>query len=341
MSLPAVVAAVILVALMVYLLTGGADYGGGVWDLLARGPRKAAQRKLIARTLAPIWEANHVWLILVVVLLFVCFPPAFAALSTALHVPLTLMLIGIVLRGSAFVFRAYDPAIKDRTTGGWQRTFAVASAVTPVMLGVTLGAVTSGSIRLDPETGRVATDFLSEWFAPYPFAVGALTLTLCAMLAASYLTLETDDLELQEDFRRRALLSAPLVAGIAWATLLLAREGAPALHAALTGSSWALPFQVGVGLVGGVSVGLMWTRRYALARAAYAAQAVLIVLGLGAAQYPYLLAGSMTFEAAAAPDVVLRPVLLALGAGSLILLPAFVWLYRVFRGPDRPVARGD
>ena len=126
---PALVAAVIYVALLVYTLTGGADFGGGVWDLFAAGPRRDRQRALVARAIGPIWEANHVWLIVVVVLLFVCFPPAFAAIMTALHIPLTLMLIGVVLRGSAFVFRAYDPVSRGAAGGdtAWGRVFAVSS----------------------------------------------------------------------------------------------------------------------------------------------------------------------------------------------------------------------
>ncbi|MCB9746517.1 MAG: cytochrome d ubiquinol oxidase subunit II, partial [Alphaproteobacteria bacterium] len=272
MPLDAVVAAVMLVALTVYMLTGGADFGGGVWDLLATGPRKRAQRELIAETLAPIWEANHVWLILVVVLLFVCFPSAFAAISTALHVPLTLMLIGVVLRGSAFVFRAYDPATPDKTEGGWRLTFAVASVITPVMLGVCLGAVASGNIRISD--GSVQTDFFSEWLTPFPFALGAFILTQAAMLAATYLTLETDDPALQEDFRRRALAAAALVVPMAWGTLWAARTGAPALHASLTASSWALPFQLVTAGVGAAAFAALLRRRYPLARGLVAAQVV-------------------------------------------------------------------
>ena len=98
-------AGVILVALTAYVLLGGADFGGGIWDLLADGPRKTRQRELIAHAIGPVWEANHVWVILAMVLLFTCFPRAFARIAIALHVPLTLMLIGIVLRGSAFVFQ--------------------------------------------------------------------------------------------------------------------------------------------------------------------------------------------------------------------------------------------
>lgn len=201
------VAAVTLASLTIYVLGGGADFGGGVWDLFARGPRARQQRDTIADAIGPIWEANHVWLILVVVLLFFAFPMAFAAIATALHVPLTLMLIGIVLRGSAFTFRTYDDR-SDRAQRRWGRTFAMASVVTPVMLGVCVGAIASGEIRVEPESGRVATDFISAWLRPFPFAIGFFTLALFAFLAAVYLTLETRDPELRDDFRRRALAAA-------------------------------------------------------------------------------------------------------------------------------------
>ena len=141
------VAGVMALALLLYALTGGADFGGGVWDLLATGPRKHAQRRLAAKAIAPIWEVNHVWMILVVVLLFVGFPKAFAAISISLHVPLTLMLIGIVLRGTAFTFQHYGIQ-SDETAAHWRRLFAVASTVTPVLLGVIVGACVSGRISV-------------------------------------------------------------------------------------------------------------------------------------------------------------------------------------------------
>jgi len=172
-------AGIMMLALTFYVLLGGADFGGGVWDLLAGGSRAARQRALIADAIGPIWEANHVWLILVVVLLFVCFPSAFAAISTALHIPLTVMLLGVVLRGSAFAFlHAYthDEQHHDPRPRRWSRVFAVASLITPVTLGVTLGALSTG-IHLDA-AGRVQTDFVSEWLAPFPFAVGLFTLWL-------------------------------------------------------------------------------------------------------------------------------------------------------------------
>ncbi|MDD9975280.1 MAG: cytochrome d ubiquinol oxidase subunit II, partial [Candidatus Poribacteria bacterium] len=237
------IACVMLISLIIYMLTGGADFGGGIWDLFATGRRAKAQRSLIAHAIAPIWEANHVWLIVIVVLLFVAFPVAFAAISTALHVPLTLMLIGIVLRGTAFVFRTYDVQ-SDTIHRRWSRLFAIASAITPVMLGVTLGAVASGTIHVDVENGQVETDFISAWFAPFPFAIGFFTLTLCALLAAVYLTLETEDTELREDFRRRALLSAVSVGVMAGLSFILSAEGAPTIRRGLGSAVWSIPFHI-------------------------------------------------------------------------------------------------
>jgi cytochrome d ubiquinol oxidase subunit II len=178
-TLPNVLAGLIVVALNGYVLLGGADFGGGVWDLLASGSRRDSQRALIAEAIGPIWEANHVWLIIVIVLLFTCFPPAFAALSITLHIPLTLMLIGIVLRGSAFTFRAHhgeDSAMPLY----WGHIFAIASAVTPVFLGICLGAVASGAV---PRTNRADFygGFIAPWLTPFCLAVGALTLTLFAL----------------------------------------------------------------------------------------------------------------------------------------------------------------
>ena len=137
------VAAVMLLSLVIYSLFGGADYGAGVWDLLARGPRAEAQRELIAHAIGPVWEANHVWLIIVIVLLFTGFPAAFSAVMTTLHVPLSLMLIGVVLRGSAFTFRSYDNTEIGKHR--WNRVFALPSVVTPILLGSVIGAIATGA----------------------------------------------------------------------------------------------------------------------------------------------------------------------------------------------------
>lgn len=322
------VAGVLLAALVLYTLTGGADFGGGVWDLLATGPRKEAQRKLIYRTIAPIWEANHVWLILIVVLLFVCFPSVFAAVSTALHVPLALMLVGVVLRGSAFTFRHYDPQHGSDALR-WSRVFEVSSLITPVTLGIVLGALSDGFV-VDPRTGLVATDFVSQWFAPYPFAVGLFTLALFAFLAAVYLTDQTDDPALQGDFRARALASAFVVGATALLAYLVARGGAPRIHAGLSSSSWALPLHLGTGAAALATIAALWLRRSRLARVLAVVQVGLIVLGWASAQYPYLAVPGYSIAETAAPRSVLEPVLYALVVGGVVLVPALAYLFSVF-----------
>lgn len=328
------IAGVMLISLILYMLTGGADFGGGVWDLFATGPRARKQRDLIMHALAPIWEANHVWLIVIVVLLFVAFPVAFATISTALHVPLTLMLIGIVLRGTAFVFRTYDLQ-SDTTHRRWSRVFAIASIITPVMLGVTLGAVASGTIHGDAESGQVETDFISSWLAPFPFAIGFFTLTLCALLAAVYLTLETKDPALQEDFRQRALIAAVSVGAMAGLSFILSGEGAPAIRRGLAGSPWAIPFHILTGAVALWAIWAIWKRQFPLARILVPIQVALIVFGWGLAQFPYLVTPNLTFSNTAAPTSVLRPVLIVVSIGGVMLVPAFWYLYTVFKGTSR------
>ncbi|MEI6790547.1 MAG: cytochrome d ubiquinol oxidase subunit II, partial [Myxococcaceae bacterium] len=200
-------AAVMLIALCIYMLTAGADFGGGILDLFSIGPRAYKQRDLIAKTLAPIWEANHVWLILIIVLLFVCFPPVFETMSIILHIPITLLLIGIVLRGSAFAFRSHDAESAHKH---WSVIFAIGSIITPFMLGLCLGTIASGRIPLIPVTESLnfAQYFITPWLQPFPILVGILTLWLCALLSSLYLLQRTSDFELQRDFRIRAFVFA-------------------------------------------------------------------------------------------------------------------------------------
>ncbi len=324
-----IVACVIVVAMIAYILTGGADFGGGILELFARGPRADRQREALHRAIAPIWEANHVWLIVAIVLVFVAFPRAFAALMTALHLPMTLMLFGIVLRGSAFAFRSYS-AGDDAIEAGSAKVFSVASTATPVMLGVVAGAVAAGGVRMGAD-GLVETDFVSAWLAPFPFAIGLFTLAICAFLAAVYMTVETDG-ELAEDFRRRALASAVAVGATALVSILLARQGAPIIWEGLTSRSWSIPFHVVTGVFAVGTIAAVWRRRFRLARALAIVQTALIVGGWALAQYPHVVYPDLTIAATAASDAVLFPVVIALAAGFVVLIPSFYYLYSVFKG---------
>ncbi|WP_165065302.1 cytochrome d ubiquinol oxidase subunit II [Paludisphaera rhizosphaerae] len=330
------VATAMLMSLIVYALLGGADYGAGVWDLLARGPREQAQRDLIARAIGPVWEANHVWLIVVIVLLFTAFPAAFTVVMTTLHVPLSVMLIGIVLRGSAFTFRSYDATELARQR--WNRVFSIPSVVTPILLGAVIGAIATGEPGRAAEAGG-AIPLFSTWLQPFPLAVGLFALNLFAYLAAVYLTSETSDRDLQEDFRSKALASAVSLGLIAWVVYLLARTNAPLIYEGLDRSRWGAPLRFATGAAAiGAMVALV-LRRYGTARLAAVVQAALILWGAGMAQYPYIVPPHIDVAQSTAPPIVLKLLLIALGCGSIILIPSLVYLFRVFKGHTFPQRR--
>lgn len=325
MSLADVLAGSILMALTAYALLGGADFGGGVWVLLASGPRKEQQRRLVAHAIAPVWEANHVWLILAIVLLFTCFPPAFARLAIALHVPLTLMLIGIVLRGSTFMFQSYG--------GGGGRVFASTSLVTPVLLGVCVGAIASGAMRMP--SGTFVAGYVTPWLTPFALVVGLFALSCFAFLAAVYLTLEARERELQEDFRRRALMAAAVVGVVAGIGLLVSPQ-APLIERGLLATRWAAVLHVLTAVAALTVFAALWRRRYRIARIAAAAQVSLILWGWGISQYPYLVPPDLTIANSAAPRATLELVLIALIIGAMVLFPSLYYLFRVFKGRPAP-----
>jgi cytochrome bd ubiquinol oxidase subunit II len=338
------IALAIMVSLNAYVLLAGADFGGGMWDLLATGPRRQRQRQLIEAAMGPVWEANHVWLILVVVLLFTCFPPVFSRLAIMLHIPLSLMLIGIVLRGSAFTFRSYDTRA-DHAQRRWGRVFSIASLVTPFLLGMMVGAIASARLggSLDPEARRDFTAvYLAPWLSPFCFANGLFALSLFAFMAAVYLTVEAREEDLQEDFRRKALLAAFAVFGAALLALLLSSHdeaGAPLMWQGLIHSPWAKVLQGVIGVSALTALGALWKRSFMLARVAAAAQVSLILWGWAVAQYPYLVPPDLTIAESSAPPITLKLVLGALVVGAAVLVPSLYYLFRVFKTAPGPTSR--
>jgi len=326
-----IVAICILLSLILYALMGGADFGGGMWDLLAVGPRAARQRKAIAEAIGPIWEANHVWLILVVVLLFTGFPTGFAGMMTALNIPLTAMLIGIVLRGSAFIFRKYDSQ-SDAAQRRWSTVFGIASFFTPFLQGMILGALTTGQIRI--VNGQVVSGFFAGWLTLFALACGVFALGLFAFLAATYLTLDTKDQpDLQNDFRLRALWSGLTLAPIAGVVFLTAKQGAPEMYNGLT-HWWAPLLLAWTSLMSIVALVALWRRWFALARIAAIGQVTFILVGWCLAQYPNLVTPDVTVNNAHAPEITLRLLVLALGAGAIVLLPSLAFLFHIFKGKE-------
>jgi cytochrome d ubiquinol oxidase subunit II len=328
------VAGLALLALTAYTVLGGADFGGGVWDFFARGPHAGAQRKAIAEAMGPVWEANHVWLIFLIVILFTGFPIAFAALSVAFFIPFHLVLLGIILRGAAFVFRAHG-AREVGPERAWARTFGSASVITPVLLGMCLGAVSAGQIRV--VNGVVQADYWTAWLSPLSWACGALALALFAYVASVYLTLETEG-DLREDFRQRTLVSGGVVVALAVLLIPLLIWQAPRLAANL------LSFRAFPVLALGVAFALLslWavlTRRFVIARVTAIGEVVMLLWGWALAQWPYIIYPDLTLQAAAAPDATLAFLLATAPLGALLLVPSLWLLFSVFKGRNPEAGR--
>jgi cytochrome d ubiquinol oxidase subunit II len=307
-----------LAAVALYGVLGGADFGGGVWDLLASGPRRDAQRAAISNAIGPVWESNHIWLIFAWVIGFTCFPPAYADVTTYLYVPLTFALVGIVLRGAAFVFRNYasDVAPLART---WTAVFGASSIIAPFFLGDAVGALA---------TGRFA------WWSPLALGTGLFAVALCAQVAAVFLLRETPDPMLRADFRRRAVRATFAVWILGLLPVSIARLSEPGLFAALTGpaaiSAIAIAMLLGIGVLAAVAF-----HRDALARVVVGAQVLAVLGGWFGAQAPALVPGRWTFATAASPPATLDAFLVVAAGGAVVLIPSLLLLFAVFKGPAR------
>jgi cytochrome d ubiquinol oxidase subunit II len=256
-------------------------------------------------------------------------------LSVTFFVPLHLALVGIILRGAAFVFRAHGATV-ERPNPFWTQLFGAASAFTPLILGLCLAAITSGRLRFTPGARMGVSGFWEPWLSPFAWSLGLFALAICAYLAAVYLTLETEG-ELQEDFRRRALGAGVAMAALAVLTLGVAWWDAPRFWSQML-QPRAAPVLAGAGLLGLASTAAVLRRGYARARIAAAGQVVLVVLGWGIAQHPYLIYPDFPLSASAAPEPTLRMVLWSLVPGGLLLGPSLWLLFRVFKGNRLGVA---
>jgi cytochrome bd ubiquinol oxidase subunit II len=330
-GLPDVVAGLIVAALCAYAITGGADYGGGVWDLLASGPRREQQREHIARSLAPIWEANHVWLIVVVVMLFTAFPAAFSIITIWLHLPLLVVLLGIVARGSAFVFRSYGAAT-ERERRNWGLVFSIASTITPVFLGICIGAIASGRVgeATQASAGQRMPMYTTVWLSSgFAISVGFFALALFAFLAAVYLAFGSAG-QLREDFRRRALSAAAVVFVMAAIALAASHMDAERVAFGITRTPIGIAVQVSTGAFAILAIWSLWRRRFAVARVAAAAQTICIIWGWALAQFPFIIPEELRIRDAAAPRETLVLLVIGLGVGTAILVPALRYLFRLF-----------
>ena len=318
------VAAILFVVIAAYALFGGADFGGGMWDLLAGTTRRGAEpRELIDEAITPVWEANHVWLIFILVLLWTAFPPAFAAIMTALFVPLSLSLLGIVLRGVGFAFRHTAQRLRMQRLNG--ATFAAASVITPFFMGTVVGAVVTGQVPVHPG-GNV----LAAWTSPTAILTGFLFVAACAYISAVFLVLEARQRghpDLTRYFARRATAAGMVTGALAGGTLAELSDSAPRVFDRLTGI--ALPL-LAISVAAGIAVlGMLWRRWYHPLglRAAAAIAVAAVVFGWGLAQYPYLFPTSLSLAAGSAPTSSLVAEFVVAGLAILLVAPGFAVLY--------------
>lgn len=329
-----VLLAILWLSLTLYVLLGGADFGAGIWEVNTALQASDDERALLYRAIGPVWEANHVWLIFVLVTLHAAFPTAFAALGRALWLPLLLALGGIVFRGAAFAFRTYAVGAR-RQQALWGALFAAASTAAPFFLGAAAGAVASGRLPVTP-AGAFTGDYLADWLSPVAIFNGFFTVGICAYLAAIYLTREarrSAEATLVELWRRRALATGIWMGVLSLAGLALLATELPALWDGLTARAWPL---VALAVVAGFgSLLALWYQRFTAAVVAAGVTVGSVVWGWGVAQYPALIPPSITVQSAKAPDAVLWAMIAGIGLGMVLLIPSLGWLMALFKGTPR------
>ncbi len=320
-------------SLTAYALLAGADFGAGTWDLLAGDSIEGRQRRsLIEHVIGPVWEANHVWLIFVLVLLWTAFPPVFSAIASTLWIPLTLAGLGIIGRGSAFAFRKTVTTVREQRLFGI--TFAVSSVATPYFLGTVAGAIAAGAVP----PGLAAGDTIGAWNSPVAVLAGLLSVAACSFLAATYLcgdAARSGDPALSGWFRARALGSGVVAGGLSLVGLVMIHAQAGPLFAGLTGR--ALPL-IALSVLSGIgALILVFLQRFTAARVAAALAITGLVWGWGVAQYPYLLP-TLDVHAAAAVDTTLRAVVVTSIIGLALLVPSMLLLLRMFQQEPKGAA---
>jgi cytochrome bd ubiquinol oxidase subunit II len=333
MELSDVPAIIMLIGIAAYAVLAGADFGSPFWTLTARGERAEEIREQTHNSMAPVWEANHVWLIFVLVVCWTAYPEVFASMFSTLWIPLILACFGIIMRAVGYVVGGYA----KRSWVTWLAT--AASFVTPFMLGTVIGAVVSGRVPV----GNAQGDIITSWLNPTSITVGIVAVTLCAYLAAVYLAADASrrgQAGLADAFRVRGLV-AGLVTGLVAAAGVLTLEGDSELvYEGLTSGLGLVDLAVSAG-AGLLTIGLLWSRRFAAARYTAAAAVVTVIAGWAIAQSPYILPPSLTVQDAAAADNVLIGLLVSIAIGLLILVPSLLLLYGLVLQGRFDFAGGD
>lgn len=330
MGLDDVLLIVMLSALTLYAILGGADFGAGVWEFTTAMQATDRERQHIYKAIGPVWEANHVWLIFVLVILMNGFPAAFAALGRALWLPLLLSLVGIIFRGVAYIFRSYGTGPR-RERALWEAIFAIASTATPLFLGSAAGAVASGQLKIPTDITSPA-DVMFGWISALPVFTGFYSVLMCAYLTAVFLTREAkqmNDEHLTTLWRQRALSTGLWMGVLSFGGLVMIVIEAPSLANGFLARGWPL---VLVSLMCGIgSLVEVWRLNCARAVIATGGAVTCVIWGWGISQYPAIIPPAIKAGSAKAPDNVLWMMIVVIALGAVFLLPALGYLFVLFK----------
>jgi cytochrome d ubiquinol oxidase subunit II len=323
MSTADAVAGVLWIGATLYAVFGGADFGAGLWALLAgRGERGERARALVDWAIGPVWEANHVWLIFVLVVLWTAFSVAFASIMSTLFIPLSLAALGIVLRGSGFAFHRLARQLRYRRLA--EQIFGLSSLLTPFFMGTVVGAIASGRVPV----GNAAGDAITSWLNGVSLLTGALFVATGAYLSAVFLISDArraGDPDLERYFSARAQIAALAAGAIALAGIFVYRADARFIYDGLT--SEGLPMVIVSAACGLGVLTLLWRGERRGARPLAVGAVVAVIWGWGVAQYPYLLPQTLTIKDGAGAGAALTAVLIVFGVAVVVVLPALGFLY--------------
>lgn len=327
-----VVITYLCLAILLYFLLGGADFGVGIVEMFTSTKNIKRTRNTLYHAIGPIWEANHMWLIIAVVILFVGFPVIYSQLSVSLHIPLVVLLLGIIARGTAFVFRHYD-AVRDHMQEVYNQVFIWSSFVTPLFLGIIAGSALSG--KIDVDTNDFITAYIFSWFNWFSVAVGFFTVALCGFLACVYLIGEAED---EYDHKRfvnkaRTMNIAAVICG-ALVFVAAQADGVPL-------TDWIFRDVIGLTAVilASLSLIVLWvlikSTRTLLLRVLAGFQVSLILVAFSYAHFPDFViirnGKNLSLLTAQAPEKTMQALGWALLIGSVLILPALFYLYYSFR----------
>jgi len=325
-------------SVLLYFLLGGADFGAGIIEMFTSKKNVTRTRKTLYHAIGPIWEANHMWLIIAIVILFVGFPSIYSLLSIHLHIPLVILLMGIIARGTAFVFRHYD-AIQDGMQGLYNKVFVISSVVTPLFLGIIAGSTLSG--RIDPNATTFAQAYVYTWFNLFSITIGLFTVALCGFLAAVYLIGEADNEHDRLRFVEKAKISNAVAVGLGGLVFAAAAIERVPLN------DWIFRNPIGLTcmLLAALSLILMWRwinrKRPTVMRVLVAFQVTMILLAITSANFPVVVLLSsgdvVSLSASEAPMKTIESLGWALIIGSLFILPALYYLFYSFQKSENTV----